>query len=449
LAVVRTAPQTRYAPSPDGAVAFQVLGEGPTDLLFIQNWASNIEVMWEEPALANYFERLASFSRVIVFDKRGTGISDPVPLDRLPTLERWMDDALMVLDAADSAQAAVVGDTEGGPLAMLLAAAHPRRVSALVLVNSFARLARAPDYRIGLPEHLLDGLLDAWRREWGSGEILELTAPGLAGDPRARRWLGRYQRLSMAPVQAELAYRWVQRVDVRSVLGSIQAPTLILQRRNRYYRPAYGRFLAEHIAGARLVELPGRDAYPFHVDAEPVLAEVEAFLTGARPAAPTSRVLATVLFTDIADSTGHAARLGDERWRALLARHREVVRDCLARHGGHEIHTTGDGFVATFDGPGRAIRCAAQIVDGVRSLGVEVRAGVHTGEIELLGDDISGIAVHIAARVMAAAPPARVWTTGTVRDLVIGSGIEFADRGGHALKGVPGVWTLHEVAAIP
>jgi class 3 adenylate cyclase len=279
--------------------------------------------------------------------------------------------------------------------------------------------------------------------------MLELTAPSIADDPRQRRWFGRYQRLSMAPEQSERAYRWILEVDVRSVLGSIQAPTLVVQRLdNRYYRPAFGRHLAANIPGARLVELPGADAYPFHVDAEPVLAEIETFITGTRPAPPTSRVLATVLFTDIVDSTGHATRLGDERWSSLRTAHQDLVRERLGYHGGREIDTTGDGFVAIFDGPGRALRCAVEIVDRVRGLSIEVRAGAHTGEIDLAGDEISGIAVHIAARVVSAASPSTVWVTGTVRELVFGSGIEFTSRGEHDLKGVPGRWTLHEVATI-
>ena len=426
-----------------------MFGEGPRDLLFIQNWASNIEVMWEEPELAHYFERLASFARVLVFDKRGTGVSDPVPLERLPTLERWMDDARVVLDAAGCQRAAVIGDTEGGPMAMLLAATDPARVTALVLVNSFAKLMRASDYRIGLPAPTRERLIEGWRREWGTGAMLELTAPSLAGDARARRWLGRYQRLAMAPHQSELAYRWVFDIDVRSVLGSIQAPTLVLQRlHNRYYRAAYGRYLAEHIPAARLVELPGADVYPFHVDQRPVLTEIETFLTGVRPSPPTSRVLATVVFTDIVDSTGHATRLGDERWAGLLAAHNSLIRDRLARYGGREMDTTGDGFLATFDGPGRALRCAVEIVAGVRDLGLEVRVGAHTGEIDLAGDEISGIAVHIAARVVSSAAPSKVWVTGTVRDLVIGSGIEFSPLGEHDLKGVPGRWSLYEVESI-
>jgi class 3 adenylate cyclase len=357
-----------------------------------------------------------------------------------------MDDARVVLDAVDSAHAAIIGDTEGGPMAMLLAASHPERAAALVLVNTFARIARAPDYRIGLTEVTRRRLVEGWRREWGTGNILDLTAPSLADDPRQRAWLGRYQRLSMAPQQAELAYRWVLDVDVRCVLPTIQAPTLVIQRqRNRYYRLAYGRFLAEHVPGARLVELPGADAYPFHADAEPVLAEIEAFLTGVRPVPRTSRVLATVLFTDIVDSTGLASRLGDERWSTLRAAHDDLVSDVIARYGGREIKSTGDGVLATFDGPGRALRGAREIVDRVRELGIEVRSGVHTGEIELVGNDIAGIGVHIAARVMSAAAPSSVWSTGTVRDLVTGSGIEFAARGEHALKGVPGRWSLYEV----
>jgi class 3 adenylate cyclase len=352
----------------------------------------------------------------------------------------------VVLDAVDSRQAAVIGDTEGGPMALLLAATHPQRVGALVLVNSFARVTSAKDYRIGLPERLRAHLLEAWRREWGTGAMLELTAPTFADDPGMRRWFGRYQRLSMAPQQAEHAYRWVLDVDVRAVLASIQAPTLVIQRLgNRYYRPAYGRYLADHIPSARLVELPGSTAYPFHLDAGPVLNEIETFLTGVRPPPPTSRVLSTVLFTDIVDSTGHATRLGDERWSDLLGRHQVIVRAGLGRYGGREISTTGDGFVAIFDGPGRALHSAREIVDRVRLIGVEVRAGAHTGEIDLADDDISGIAVHIAARVQGIASPSSVWVTSTVRELVIGSGIDFVARGEHSLKGVPGTWNLYEM----
>ncbi len=443
-------PETRFVHSPEGAVAYQTLGQGPMDLLFIQNWGSNIEVMWEEPTLVHFFEHLAAFARVIVFDKRGTGIADPVPLGRLPTLERWMDDASLVLDAVGSDRAAVVGDTEGGPMAMLLAATYPDRVGSLVLVNSFARMARAPDYRIGLPPAVREHLIEAWQREWGTGAILELTAPSVAADPRMRRWLGRYQRLSMPPQQAARAYRWVLEVDVRAILGSIQAPTLILNRaNNRYHRAAYGRYLADHIPDATFIEIAGADTYPFHVAADPVLDEIQTFLTGVRPASTTSRVLATVLFTDIVDSTGHAARLGDARWNALLEHHRQLVRDRLGRHDGREIDTIGDGFLATFDGPGRAIRSATEIIGAVHALGIEVRAGIHTGEIERTGGDIAGIAVHIASRVLSLTPPSRVWTTGTVRDLVIGSGIEFSSRGEHQLKGVPGAWPLHEVESVP
>jgi len=334
-------------------------------------------------------------------------------------------------------------------MAMLLAATHPDRVGALVLLNSFARLSRAEEYRLGLPPRVQERLIDAWKREWGTGAILDLTAPGIATDAAHRRWFGRYQRLAMAPQQAELAYRWVLEVDVRSVLGSIQAPTLIVQRLgNRYYRPAYGRYLADRIPGARLVELPGTDVYPFYADAGPVLAEVEAFVTGVRPARPSTRVLASVLFTDIVDSTGHAVRLGDERWSELRQAHNRLVRDRLVHHAGREVKTTGDGFLAVFDSPGRALRCAVEVVDRVHELGIEVRAGVHTGEVDQDGDDVAGIGVHIAARVLGAAAPSRVWVTGTVRELVIGSGIEFESRGERPLKGVPGTWHLHEVRSV-
>jgi pimeloyl-ACP methyl ester carboxylesterase/class 3 adenylate cyclase len=446
--VIQT-PTTRYARGDEGDVAYQVFGDGPGLILFIQNWGSNIEAMWDEPTLRRYFDRLATFGRVVVFDKRGSGVSDPVPLDRLPSLERWMDDARLVLDEIGAEQAAVVGDAEGGPMAVLLAATYPRRISALVLVNSYARLLRAPDYRFGIPPAVAERLIVAWRREWGTGAMLELTAPSVAGDPRWRRWFGRHQRLSMSPRQALAAYQWVQQIDVRAVLPSVQAPTLVLHRRdNRYYRLAFGRFLAEAIGGARLVEIPGADVYPFHVDAEPILAEIGAFLTGTTPTVASDRVLATVLFTDIVDSTGHATRLRDAGWRRLQDAHHEVVREQLVRYGGREHGTSGDGFLASFDGPGRGLASALAIVRAVRELGIEVRAGLHTGEVERTESGIAGIAVHIAARVVDAAPPSCVWVTGTVRDLVIGSGVEFLDRGEHALKGVPGTWSLHEVAGI-
>jgi len=351
-------PETRYAMSEDGYVAYQVFGQGPYDLLFIGNWASNVEVMWEHPSMARYLDRLGHFARVIYFDKRGAGLSDPVAVGALPTLEHWVDDARIVLDAAGSEGAALIGDAEGGPMAMMFAATYPQRTRALVLVNTFARMLRAADYPIGMPEEAAEQFLEIWEREWGTGVVLELSAPSVAGDPHLQRWVGRYMRLSAPPAASTRMYRWVLQVDVRSVLPSIQAPTLILHRaENRHYRAPMGRYLAEHIPGAKYVELPGADWYPPFVNAEPVLDEIEEFLTGAPPSPAQDRILATVLFTDIVGSTDLATRLGDQRWLDLRAAHDGLVRTNLDRYRGKEVATTGDGFLATFDGPARAVRC--------------------------------------------------------------------------------------------
>jgi class 3 adenylate cyclase len=444
------APETRYTPSEDGYVAFQVFGEGAFDLLFIGNWASNIEVMWEHPLMARFLNRLGRFARVICFDKRGAGVSDPVPLGALPTLEQWMDDARVVMDAAGSEQAALIGDAEGGPMAVLFAATYPERTRALVLVNTFARLLRAEDYSIGMTQGAADNMLRLWETSWGKVLSLRLTAPIAGGDPQLQRWVARYMRLSAAPLASTRMYGWVLQLDVRSVLPSVRAPTLVLHRaENPHYRAPMGRYLAEHISGARYVELPGADWYPPFLDAEPLLDEIEEFLTGTRPAPAVDRVLATVMFTDVVGSTRLAATLGDQGWLDLRAQHDAIVRSQLERFRGKEVATTGDGFLAIFDGPARAIRCASEIAAAVRSLGIEIRAGLHTGEIEVQGEDIAGLAVNIAARVMAVARDGRVLVSGTVKDLVVGSGIEFGDLGAHQLKGVPGEWHVYEVTALP
>jgi class 3 adenylate cyclase/pimeloyl-ACP methyl ester carboxylesterase len=439
-------PETRYAKSEDGYVAYQVFGQGPYDLMFIGNWASNLEVMWEHPSMARYLDRLGHFARVICFDKRGAGLSDPVAVGALPTLEHWMDDARIVLDAAGAETAALIGDAEGGPMAMMFAATYPQRTRALVLVNTFARMLRGADYPIGMPQEAAERFLEIWERAWGTGVVLELSAPSAAGDPHLQRWVGRYMRLSAPPAASTRMYQWVLQVDVRSVLPSIQAPTLILHRaENRHYRVPMGRYLAEHIPGAKYVELPGADWYPPFVNAEPVLDEIEEFLTGAPPSPAQDRILATVLFTDIVGSTDLATRLGDQHWLDLRAAHDGLVRTNLARYRGKEVATTGDGFLATFDGPARAVRCASEIASAVRSLGIEIRAGLHSGEVEIQDGQIAGIAVHIAARVMALAGEGRVLVSGTVKDLVVGSPIRFADRGSHSLRGIPGEWRLFEV----
>ena len=447
-------PETRYARHPDGAyVAYQVFGRGALTLVFITSWAQKLDVMWEERSLASYLERLASFARVICFDKRGTGVSDPVPLASLPTIEQWMDDATTVIDAVGAEEVALVGETEGGPMAAVLAASHPDRVTALVLVNTFARWRRAPDYAIGMPEATAQKLVERCEQHWGvTAEILDLTAPSVANDARFRAWFTRYQRLSMPRGAATAMYRWVTQLDVRSVLKTIRVPTLVLQRSGaRHHRAEFGRYLAEHIPGARYVEVPGVDTSPFHAgNFEPLLDEVEEFLTGTRaPALRARRQLATILFTDIVGSTQLAAQRGDAAWRELIRRHDDVVRTHLELYRGREVSHTGDGFVALFDGPARGVVCAARVAEALRELEIPIRAGLHSGEVELANGDVRGLAVHIAARVMASADDGAIFVSSTVRDLVTGSGIDFHERGEHELRGVPGSWRLYSVAAVP
>jgi class 3 adenylate cyclase/pimeloyl-ACP methyl ester carboxylesterase len=446
-------PETRYAPLPDGGyVAYQVFGQGPLTVVFITSWLQNLDAMWEEPSLAAYFGRLGSFARVICFDKRGTGVSDPVPLASLPTIEQWIDDATTVMDAVGVEEAALVGDTEGGPMAAVLAASRPDRATALVLVNSFARWRRAEDYPIGMPEPTVEKLLERYEQHWGvTSEILDQTAPSVAGDPRLRAWFTRYQRLAMSRGAAAAMYRWVTQIDVRSVLGTIRVPTLVLQRRGgRHHRAAFGRYLGERIPGARYVELPGVDTLPFHAgDFGPLLDEVEEFLTGTRSSTVGDRrQLATILFTDIVGSTRLAAQRGDAAWREVIRRHDDVVRTHLELFRGREVAHTGDGFLALFDGPARAVTCAVRVAEVLQGLEIPIRAGLHSGEVELSNGDVRGLAVHIAARVTEAAGDA-ILVSGTVRDLVVGSGIEFAERGEHELRGVPGRWKLYSVSAVP
>lgn len=418
------------------------------DVLFITSWMTNLDVMWDVTGLAAYLERLSSFARVVCFDKRGTGVSDPVPLDDPPTLERWMDDAVAALDAAGVDDVAVIGDTEGGPMAMLLAATHPQRIRGLVLVNSFARWRRADDYPLGMPAATTEKLIGRSEQNWGyTAEILGLTAPSLADDEQARRWFLRYQRLAMPPGAAAVMYRWVVSLDVRDVLPAITAPTLVLHRRDaRHHRIAFGRYLAEHIAHAQLVELEGADTFPYHAgDVGPLLSAIEVFLTGAKHPTSPRRRLATVMMTDIVGSTAMASRLGDARWHELLADHDAVVRGSIARFRGEELVHTGDGVVASFDGPTRAVMCAQHTIDALADLGLRARIGLHTGEIEVGPDATTGVAIHLASRAMTVATSGGIVASRTVRDLTFGSGIAFRDLGEHQLKGVPDTWRLYEV----
>jgi class 3 adenylate cyclase/pimeloyl-ACP methyl ester carboxylesterase len=441
-------PDVHYAKSGDVHIAYQVVGEGPLDLIYAPEFWNSIEAMWEEPGFAKFLARLASFSRLICFDQRGSGMSDPVAIAEIPTLEGWIDDVRAVMEAAGSNRAALLGTGGGGMMTSVFAATHPEQTHALVLINSFARLTRDDDHPWGnSPEHE-ERVIWEMHHGWGRGVLLELLGPSVVGDARFRQWWARYQRLGSSPGTVLAIRGMLQRSDIREVLPSIRVPTLVVHRKdNRGVEVGQGRYLAEHIAGAKYVEVPGVDYFPFVGDSDAILDEVEEFLTGARHARMESRVLATVMFTDIVGSTERAAELGDSTWRDLLQAHYEVIRTELEHFRGREIDTAGDGFLASFDGPARAVRCAGEISQSVRSLGLEIRAGLHTGEIELVGDDVRGIAVHIGARVSAMARPGEVLVSSTVKDLVAGSGIEFEDRGTHQLKGVPGEWRLYSVTS--
>jgi pimeloyl-ACP methyl ester carboxylesterase len=432
-------PETRYAKSGDVHVAYQVVGNGATDLVLVPGFVSHVEGWWEEPACVRFFERLASFARLILFDKRGTGLSDRV--DEVPTLEQRMDDLRAVMQEAGSERAAVLGISEGGAMSALFAATYPERTSALVLYGTFA------EFRSWVPSPQdLEHFLRAIDETWGTGSSLPHFAPSAAKDEQFRRWWARHERLGASPGAAMALMRMNSEIDVRHVLPMIRVPTLVLHRTGDVtVNVEAGRYQAAHIPGAKYVELPGVDHIPFIGDADAVLDEIEEFLTGVRPAPESDRVLATVLFTDIVGSTEHAARLGDRRWRDLLQAHHGLVRRELARFRGREVDTAGDGFLASFDGPARAVRCACAIGDAVRPLGIEVRAGLHTGECEVMGERVGGIAVHIGARVAGLAGPGEVWISSTVKDLVAGSGLRFADRGTHSLKGVPGEWRLFTI----
>ena len=437
-------PETRYAKSGKAHIAYQVLGDAAIDLVLLGGFFSHIEAQWEEPSYARFLERLASFTRLIMLDQRGTGLSDRV--GRLPTLEQQMDDVLSVMEAVGSQRAALLGVAQGGPLGVLIAAAHPGRTSALLLWASYARLLKDDDYRWGRDETSYRRLMRTLEQTWGSGTYIDLLAPSVAQDPAFRHWWAKFERHIHSPGSLLAFLRLQAGVDVRAVLPSVRTPTLVFQRSGDVYRDrGNSRYLAQAISGATSVELSGRDHLPFVGDQDAVLDEIQEFLTGIRRGPTPDRVLATVLFTDVVGSTAQAAQMGDVAWRDLLERHNMLLRKELGRFRGREIHTVGDGFLATFDGPARAVRCAQAVCLAVRTLGLEVRAGVHTGEIELAGDDIRGLAVHIAARVMSSAGPGEVLASATVKDLVFGSGIEFENRGMHVLKGVPGEWRLFAV----
>lgn len=443
---VADSPETRYAKTGNGIqIAYQVAGDGPIDLVMLDVWHTPLEGRWDEPLIERPLRRLASFCRLIGFDKRGTGCSDTVPPTRLTTPEEWMNDITTVMDEVGSSRAALLGINDGGPSAMLFAATYPQRTSALVLVNTAARLRPAPDYADGAGTDFDDKVfeamvMDRYRRyAWGR------QAPSLDADPRLTAWYGKLFRLQASPGTATAVLQTHRNLDIRHILPAIQAPTLVIRRTDdQFLPPGFVRYLADHIDGARYAEVPGDNLW-WVPPVEPLLDEIETFLTGERPPVEIDRLLATVLFTDIVASTELATELGDRAWRDLLARHRVMVRDLLRRFRGREINTRGDDFLATFDGPARAIRCSLALISAACDLGLQLRTGLHTGEVELLGDDIGGIAVHLGARVAALAAPGEILVSRTVVDLVSGSGIEFEDRGEHDLKGIPGQWRLFAV----
>lgn len=431
---------TRYAKSGDLRIAYQVVGHGSVDLVFVPGFISNLDHYWDEPNMAHFLSRLSSFSRLILFDKRGTGLSDRV--GNLPTLEERMDDVRAVMDAVDSRKAALFGISEGGAMSMLFAATYPERTQALVLYGTYA------DFHTWvLPPQRFETFLEKIDRSWGQGETLNAFAPTKINDERFRQWWARFERLGASPSAVIALMRMNSEIDVRHILPAIRVPTLVLHRAgDTRVDVEGGRYLAAHIPGAKYVELPGIDHLLWAHDASPVAAEIEEFLTGTHGGNEPDRVLATVLFTDIVDSTRHAEEMGDRAWRALLDRHDRIVRGEIDRFRGREIKVLGDGFLATFDGPARAVRCANAVMEALRALGLDIRCGVHTGEIEMKGDDIGGIAVHTASRIAALANPREVLVSRTVRDLVAGSDLRLEDRGVFTLKGLSEPMTLFAAA---
>ena len=437
-------PQIRYTQSGDVNIAYQIVGSGPVDLVVVPGWISNLEVYWEEPNWVRFTERLASFARVILFDKRGTGLSDRV--SGLPTLEVRMDDLRAVMDAVGSDKAALFGWSEGGPMCALFAATFPQRTTALIMAGSYARRMWAPDYPSGMNPTQVDARTEEVQSKWGTSYGMASRCPSKVGDLRFEQWWGKFLRQSASPSAAAALSQMNAEVDIRTILPVISVPTLILHsRRDQAINVEDGRYLARAISGARLIEHEGIDHVPYLHGSDLIAEEIQQFLTGTRVHDEADRVLATVLFTDIVGATAKAAELGDRGWRDLLQAHHLAIRHELQRFRGKEIDTAGDGFFAAFDGPARAVRCAKAAIESVRKLGLTIRAGLHTGECEIMGEKYGGIAVHTGASVSAWAGAGEVLVTSTVKDLVAGSGLSFADRGDHQLKGIPGSWRLFSV----
>lgn len=436
-------PETKYAKSGDSYIAYQVMGKGPLDIVFVPGFISHVEMHMETQRFASFFGRLATSCRVIRFDKRGTGLSDR--FSSIPTLEERMDDVRAVMDAAGSSRAALFCMSEGGPMSIVFAATYPQRTAALVLYGTFARSAWAPEYPWGRTADKTPAVVKSTVENWGRGNLLDLFMPSLAGDSEFRKYVARLERASASPGAVQALILMNSEIDVRHVLPTIGVPTLVLHQTGDAVNIEHGRYLARQIAGARFVELPGVDHNPWVGDSNSVLCEIEEFLIGKRQEQDPvlDRVLATVLFTDIVGSTTRVSELGDHAWKDLLAQHHGLVREQINLYRGREINVAGDGFLAAFDGPARAVRCARAVADAVKKLGIHIRAGVHSGECVIMGEGLGGIAVHTGARIGALAEADEVLVSSTVKDLVAGSGIRFEDRGTHSLKGIPGSWNLY------
>jgi len=441
-------PETRYAKSGDVFIAYQTLGTGPLDIVVVQGFTSHLEHMWEEPRLAAFYRRFASFARVILVDKRGTGLSDRVPHAELPTLEQRVDDLRAVLDAVGSERPAMMGFWEGGAMTALFAATHPERTRALILYAAPVVFVSSPEYPWAYDSERNADILRRIEERWGQGDLWLGLQPSLAHDERTRRWCARLERLAASPGAALALWRMNMEADARHVLPVVRVPTLVLHRTSDPIISIEGsRWTASRIPGARFVELPGSDHLPWVGETEPLASEVQAFLTGTRDTVEVDRVLATILFVDIVDSTTRAAAIGDAAWAAVREGFYGIARRELERHRGREVKTMGDGFLATFDGPARAVRAALAIAAAARDLGLETRAGVHTGECEVRPDDVGGLAVHIASRVAGLAQAGEVLVSSTVKDLVAGSGLSFHGRGSQVLRGVPEEWRLYAAGA--
>jgi class 3 adenylate cyclase len=441
-----TDPETRYARRGDAHIAYQLSGAGEIDLVSVSTWFSHLEGRWELPGFAHYLDRLASFARVLSFDKSGIGLSDPIPTSSVPPLEEWIEDVRVVMDAAGVEQAAILGASEGALMAVLFAAVYPERTSALVLINGTARLPAADDYPIGLTAEACTQMSELFASTWGRPDGMARLNPSIAGDEAALAAWTRFLRLAASPGTAAAVLKTLFQLDVRSLLPSVRVPTLVVHRSETLVPPpSHGRYLAEHIEGARFVEVPGRDYSVVVGDGDALLDPVEEFLIGTRSTGSANRALATLLFADIVSSTEQLAELGDRRWRQLLEVEEGVVARQLSRHGGRLVNTAGDGIFATFDGPARAVAFALALREAVRAIGLRLRVGIHVGEVERRQEQLAGLAVHIASRISTEAEPGQILVSRTVRDLAVGAPIRFSDCGVHALRGVPEPWQLYAV----